>query len=535
MQSPGGGMNHFGHRMGGSGLASPGSGGGGIGSRGPLTVNQCTLTGNRAFGGGGIGIYHFSGGTLAVNQSTLSGNKAVGQGAVGVGDDLFSYVAPVASFNSIISDLHLNQAGLTLTGTNLIETYAVREDRPTNPAPITEAPLLAPLGDYGGPTPTRPPLPGSPAIDAGRSAGVTSRSKDQRGLPRRVGAQVDIGAAEVARPFLKSVVVNTNDTGPGSLRQAMQESASGAIITFATNLSGQSIRLTSGHLELDNNFTIDASALTERIILDAFGLSRVFNVPGEHLTNVLTALVLTNGNVPQDGAGIYNRGHLTLNRCAVKNHHGHVGAGIYNSATLILNQSTVTGNSVDGYGGGIYNSGRLTVNESTLSGNRCEHKGGGAIHNAAEGTLVLNQSTLTENRALNAGPSLGLGGGVWNQGITILNHCTLTGNLATRGGAWHSEGALTVSNSIVAGNGRTNISGPFTGGHNFTEGNPLLAPLGHYGGPTPTMPPLPGSPALDAAVNSAFTNDQRGFPRPAGQAPDLGAVEGAASRSDARR
>ena len=39
------------------------------------------------------------------------------------------------------------------------------------------------------------------------------------------------------------------------------------------------------------------------------------------------------------------------------------------------------------------------------------------------------------------------------------------------------------------------------------------------------MPPLAGSPAIDAGGTSAFTTDQRGFPRPSGATPDIGAVE----------
>jgi len=54
----------------------------------------------------------------------------------------------------------------------------------------------------------------------------------------------------------------------------------------------------------------------------------------------------------------------------------------------------------------------------------------------------------------------------------------------------------------------------------------LLAPLGNYGGRTQTMPPLPGSPAIDAAVSTGLTFDQSGFTRPLGLGPDIGAVEG---------
>jgi len=56
--------------------------------------------------------------------------------------------------------------------------------------------------------------------------------------------------------------------------------------------------------------------------------------------------------------------------------------------------------------------------------------------------------------------------------------------------------------------------------------NPGLAPLGNYGGPTPTMALLPGSPAIDAGDPNSFpATDQRGYPRPIGSAPDIGAFE----------
>src|SRR5262249_41153556 len=63
--------------------------------------------------------------------------------------------------------------------------------------------------------------------------------------------------------------------------------------------------------------------------------------------------------------------------------------------------------------------------------------------------------------------------------------------------------------------------------------DPQLGPLQNNGGPTPTMSLLPGSPAIDAGVNSyaldaqgnPLTTDQRGLPRIRGAAVDLGAYE----------
>src|SRR5262245_17246016 len=57
-------------------------------------------------------------------------------------------------------------------------------------------PLLGPLQDNRGPTPTMALLPGSPAIDAGT---LTDSEWDQRGpgYPRLVNGATDIGANEV--------------------------------------------------------------------------------------------------------------------------------------------------------------------------------------------------------------------------------------------------------------------------------------------------------------------------------------------------
>jgi hypothetical protein len=56
--------------------------------------------------------------------------------------------------------------------------------------------------------------------------------------------------------------------------------------------------------------------------------------------------------------------------------------------------------------------------------------------------------------------------------------------------------------------------------------DPLLAPLADNGGPSPSHSLLPGSPAFDGVNPSACpSTDQRGAPRPAGRACDVGAVE----------
>ena len=69
-------------------------------------------------------------------------------------------------------------------------------------APNPLDPRLNPLGNNGGTTQTRLPLPGSPALDAGddticnQTGPGTVNKLDQRGVARPIGAHCDIGATE---------------------------------------------------------------------------------------------------------------------------------------------------------------------------------------------------------------------------------------------------------------------------------------------------------------------------------------------------
>ena len=414
---------------------------------------------------------------------------------------------------------------VTLEGANIVQslTNVNGIGTITGPAPITNAPMLAPLGNYGGPTQTMPPLPGSPAIDACTNG--TSFTTDQRGFPRVVGPFADIGAVE----FQASPVVINADSGPGSLRYAITYATNGATITFAPNLSGTTITLAST-LTINTNLTIDASALPGGIQINGNRSVQIFNVASNN-TVVLNSLTITNGYaVGGYGGGIYNAGTLTVNQCTLAGNvaSGGAGGGIYNAGTLTVNQCTLAGNieiilENDGRGGGgIYNAGTGTVNECTLSENNAEQEGGG-IYNA--GTLAVNQCTVVSNN-VPGGLGEGGAGGIANYGTLTLLNSIVAGN-----SSWDiynydtlTYGGPNIVQSVVTSY-RSTATGPAP-----INAAPLLAPLGYYGGPTQTMPPLPGSPAIDGCTSgTSFATDQRGFPRVVGPFVDIGAVEFQAS------
>jgi hypothetical protein len=80
---------------------------------------------------------------------------------------------------------------------------------------------------------------------------------------------------------------------------------------------------------------------------------------------------------------------------------------------------------------------------------------------------------------------------------------------------------------VDAGHNLSSDASPgFIGTGSLTNTDPKLGPLANNGGPTLTMALLPGSPAIDAGdTSTAPFADQRGFPRPAGFAADIGAFE----------
>ena len=129
------------------------------------------------------------------------------------------------------------------------------------------------------------------------------------------------------------------------------------------------------------------------------------------------------------------------------------------------------------------------------------------------------------------GPSLG-GGGIRVSGAWLVN--TL---LATNAPGSNCSGTI----SDAGHNLSSDASGAFTNTGSLNNTDPKLGPLANNGGPTLTMALLAGSPAIDAGDSAAApATDQRGFPRPAGLAADIGAFEYgsrmptiAVSRSDA--
>jgi predicted outer membrane repeat protein len=207
----------------------------------------------------------------------------------------------------------------------------------------------------------------------------------------------------------------------------------------------------------------------------------------------------TNTALGADGGAIYVRnGNAQISKSYFFGNTATSGGAISNSGILVLESSTLAGNSAF-YGGGIY--------DSTFNGE----------------SVTIENSTFTANYASQYGGAISFGG---SGGPYLIRHSTVTGNTAlSNGGGIETRRTVFVDRSIVSLNTAPRdpnvTSGQlFSISKNLLSGDPHLAPLGNYGGPTLTMPPLPGSPAIDVGGPNT---DQRGFPRVS--VVDIGAAE----------
>ena len=334
-------------------------------------------------------------------------------------------------------------------------------------------------------------------------------------------------------------VINTNDSGAGSLRQAILDAkAAGgsSTINFDPLLAGDTLKLTSGELDITSNITIDGG--NNNITVDAQGNSRVFDAV--HGTSTINGLTITGGyagNTRFDDGGAIQVGtssgfggaELTISNSTITGSNAaygggiainegdslqltnstvsgdsalYVGGGIANQGALTLTNSTVSNDSAGYIGGGIASAGELTLTNSTLSGNQITASAGGGLPGYASssagaglyniGAAGLYNTTISNNTGASAGGGIDngsdltltnvtladnsatYGGGLYNAacgcGDVSMFDSTVTGNEASQsgGGIYNAAGSLTLTNSIVAGNGASS-QGPDLAGLGTTN------------------------------------------------------------------
>src|SRR2546421_5161814 len=181
-------------------------------------------------------------------------------------------------------------------------------------------------------------------------------------------------------------VLNLNDSGAGSLRQAVLLSnlSPGAdTINFAAGLTG-TIALTSGQLNILGSLAVNGPG-ADKITVSGSNASRVFAVAGP-INVTISGLTVAQGKATQ-GGGLFNLGgNLSLSNMVVAGNPAQGSSG---------------GN---GLGGGAYSlGGALTITGSTFSNNQAlGGNGGGRAQGGAifvsAGKLALSSSSVSGNK-----------------------------------------------------------------------------------------------------------------------------------------
>jgi CSLREA domain-containing protein len=189
-----------------------GGAGGAIDNSGTLAVANSTFSGNSSGTDGGVGGALYDTGSLTVSNSTFVGNSSANGGGVAVfggtatiTNSIFAHNTSPSNGAAVFTPSFVVDASNNLFFANIDSGTGSESDCfgcTTNTQPIATDPMLAALSNYGGPTQTMLPLPGSAAICAGSisllPAGTTT---DQRGFARlntsySSSSCLDVGAVQ---------------------------------------------------------------------------------------------------------------------------------------------------------------------------------------------------------------------------------------------------------------------------------------------------------------------------------------------------
>jgi hypothetical protein len=559
-----------------SGNSAPPGGGGGVGSYGDsftqTVLNHTIVSANT--GGGDVQLVTQTG----VNSFNSQGYNLVGTGN---GTGKFNQTGDqVGVTNPKLSPLGYF-GGPTMTMHPLINSPAIDGGSSTNPGGVDQRGFSRFVdGDNNGTAQTD-----IGAVEAGPISIVTTAVDEDDGGSGGSGVSLREAINEATVPGQR--VVFSQAEFPQTIHLTLGEldiSSRPGLFLDASNISG-GVQLDANNNRRAVNIESDATvAMHHFAIINGKLPSAFFGGGGAIMNSGSLSLFFcsvansrsgdgdieqTQGGDGAPGGGIFSSGRLSLTSCNVTGNQagaggrafgsggiggkGGSGGGIYNSGILDLIACNITGNSSGaggtvtsngtggngGDGGGIFSSGMLRSNSSSITGNQSSAGGtGGAASSGgngggidAGGLFSLVSCTIANNQTGTGGS----GGGIFLGANTngTLSHLTIAGNKApsatgggfSNGSPGNSGGMLTVHYSIVSQNTSSNgnVFGPFTNDTNLIGGDPLLAPLNDYGGPTLSMALKPGSPARDAATDSTITADQRGFAIVG--VPDIGAYE----------
>lgn len=520
--------------------------GGAIWSIANLQVNNSifsrnSVTATTAFYGAAVYVYS---GTTTINNSSFSNNTINYQkvGALNYGGAIYRNAGALTINNSILwgnkrggglpdqinllakVNNSLVQGGYPVGGVNIIDADPAFTDAAVDSLSLKGC---------------------SAAINTGDNALAAAFTVDYLGKPRLTAAVVDIGAIEYQDPVLTLNPASMPQGNRGEVYNLQLEGTGGATGTYTYKLiSGKipdGLSLTSSGLITGSPIVIGKYSFTLNVSDGNLCGNRTYNVeivPGTGVVRILVNQAATAGQnngstwsnayldlqsalkvslagdqiwvakgtyspgdlitstyTLKEGVKIYGGFAATENTLAErdtlktrtdnqtildgKDLNRHV---VYNNALLtnatvldgftITRGKTATGTSTgEAYiGAGVFNSrGAAVFNNLWIKNNNASTYGGGMYNN---GTSILNKITFESNKVTTmTSSSYRYGGGLYNSGAAVLNNLEFISNSAIAGGGLFQSTAIVVLNNIVfrennatnggglyANNGRINLN-----------------------------------------------------------------------------
>ena len=384
--------------------------------------------------------------------------------------------------------------------------------------------------------------------------------------------------------FAATITVRTTaDSGPGSLREAVNSAKDGDIINFANEIDGKPIVLTTSIPIVDRKLTIEGNGV-DKTIISGNGKTRVLDISGGGLVT-LRLISLIDGMADNGGGMVvndsvtlymdhfrilgnvatkYNGGGIDADclGCRLYLSHGEIafnlaydsgggveviGADTVSFYNVAVNNNTLFGQFSYGAGMEAWRSKSVTVQNSSFTANSSlgtRYGAGGGISIYGGTTADIAYTTIAENSCINEG------GGLFQYGLGVdVNASTLVNNQAYDGaGVYHEtkvNSSVGILSSLVAGNvsfNQSDIGGNeiISLGYNLLGSdedlvlqrrlsdvireNTSILRVKNNGGLTATVSLDPNSPAINAGDPNNLRPDQLGRPVMSGRR-DIGAYE----------
>ena len=327
----------------------------------------------------------------------------------------------------------------------------------------------------------------------------------RRGGVALVACAFALAAAPISADAAAIHVTSLADSGPGTLRDAIETASPGSTIIVPAG----TIKLTTGELDVNKKLEIDGAG-SGATTVSGNDASQVFSLAGAAGVKI-TKLAIVHGRVaapmavlPAAGIVIDSTSSLTLDSVRVADHVAdssgdatHLagiveGGAILNRGTLVIVRSAVDHNTArsDGTvgdqpggvvsGAAISNYGTLSVTDSSISKNTASAighgtKGGGIVSGGVlytqSGSVLFRADALNGNVARADGGATGAGGTVTggvvqNSGANLtltrtsiigntasaVGHSSSPGGVVNAGGVYNNGDDLSITDGVIDGN-----------------------------------------------------------------------------------